>query len=112
MQIVLSPEVPSLKCKIMERIKRARMIFCKYLSSIAKEKNLTTEDIVRKTNKSYTEVKRIMEGLFSPSFDDLLLIADLLNTHVTLTTEIPLGHKKISNTIPLLFEKTSSVLPD
>lgn len=111
MQIVLLPEVPSLKCKIMERIKRARMIFCKYLSSIAKEKNLTIEDIVRKTNRSYTEVKKIMEGFLSPSFDDLLLIADLLNTHITLTTEIPLGHQKISNTIPLFLEKTRDVIP-
>lgn len=77
------------------------MVFCKYLYSIAKEKNFTIEDIVRKTNKSYTEVKRIMEGLISPSLDDLLLIADLLNIHVTLNAEIPLGHKKISKTIPL-----------
>jgi len=34
------------------------MVFCKYLSSIAKGKEIfSIEDIVRKTNKSYTEVK-------------------------------------------------------
>jgi transcriptional regulator with XRE-family HTH domain len=80
----------------MERIKRMRMIFCKYLYAIAKEKNLTIEDIVRKTNKSYTEIKKILEGLMSPSFDDLLLIADLLGIQVTLDTDIPLAHKKIA----------------
>ena len=80
----------------MERIKRMRMVFCKYLYTIAKERNFTLEDIVRKTNKSYTEVKKIMEGLIPPSFDDLLLIADLLGIQVTLDTEIPLAHKKIS----------------
>jgi transcriptional regulator with XRE-family HTH domain len=80
----------------MERIKRMRMVFCKYLYTIAKERNFTLEDIVRKTNKSYTEVKKIMEGLIPPSFDDLLLIADLLGIQVTLNTEIPLAHKKIS----------------
>ena len=79
----------------MERIKRMRMVFCKYLYTIAKEKNFSLEDIVRKTNKSYTEVKKIMEGLMPPSFDDLLLIADLLGIQVTLNTEIPLAHKKI-----------------
>ncbi|HMH24139.1 MAG TPA: helix-turn-helix transcriptional regulator [Puia sp.] len=90
----------------MERIKRIRMVFCKYLSSIAQEKNLTIEDIVLKTNKSYTEVKRMMEGLISPSFDDLLLIAEMLNIHVTLNTEIPLGHKKIAKLLPLFPDKS------
>ena len=71
------------------------MVFCKYLYAIAKEKNFTIEDIVKKTSKSYTEVKKILEGLMSPSFDDLLLIADLLGVQVTLDTDIPLGHKKI-----------------
>jgi transcriptional regulator with XRE-family HTH domain len=80
----------------MERIKTMRMVFCKYLYTIAKERNFTLEDIVRKTNKSYTEVKKIMEGLIPPSFDDLLQIADLLGIQVTLNTEIPLAHKKIS----------------
>ena len=88
------------------------MVFCKYLSSIAKERNFTIEDIVRITNKSYTEVKRIMEGLISPSFDDLLLIADLLNIHVTLNTEIPLGHKKIGKIFPLVSDKSRSAMPD
>jgi len=78
------------------------MVFCKYLFAIAKEKNISIEDIVKATNKSYTEVKKILEGLLSPSFDDILVIADLLNIHVTLTPEIPLGHKKISKTIPVL----------
>jgi len=78
------------------------MVFCKYLQTLAKERNLTIDDIVKKTNKSYTEVKRIMEGLISPSFDDLLLIADMLGIHVTLTAEIPLGHKKIMKTIPII----------
>lgn len=78
------------------------MIFCKYLYAIAKEKNITIEDIVKITNRSYTEVKKILEGLIPPSFDDILVIADLLNIHVTLTAELPLGHKKISKTIPTL----------
>jgi len=86
----------------MERIKRMRMVFCKYLHTIAKERNFTIEDIVKKTNKSYTEVKRILEGFVSPSFDDLLLIADMLDIHVTLTAEIPLGHKKIMKSIPII----------
>ncbi|MBN9385652.1 MAG: helix-turn-helix transcriptional regulator [Chitinophagaceae bacterium] len=86
----------------MERIKRMRMVFCKYLHILAKEKNFSIDDIVKKTNKSYTEVKRILEGLVSPSFDDLLLIADVLNINVTLTAEIPLGHKKIMKTIPVI----------
>ena len=78
------------------------MVFCKYLYAIAKEKKFSIEDIVRKTNRSYTEVKKIMEGLISPSLDDLLLIADLLGVHVTLNTELPLGHKKINKTIPFI----------
>jgi len=78
-----------------------RMVFCKYLSAIAKERNVTIEDIVRKTNKSYTEVKKILEGFSSPSFDDLLIIADFLGIHVTLNAEIPLGHKKIMKSIPI-----------
>jgi transcriptional regulator with XRE-family HTH domain len=86
----------------MERIKRMRMVFCKYLHAIAKEKDYSIDDIVRKTNKSYTEVRKIMEGFISPSFDDLLLIADLLGVHVTLTAEIPLGHKRVMKTIPII----------
>ena len=85
----------TLKSHIMERIKKMRMVFCKYLYAIAKEKNFTIEDIVKKTNKSYTEVKKILEGLISPSLDDLLLIADLLGIQLTLDMEIPLAHKKI-----------------
>jgi transcriptional regulator with XRE-family HTH domain len=90
----------------MERIKRMRMIFCKYLYAIAKEKNFTIDDIVRKTNKSYTEVKKILEGLLSPSLDDLILIADLLGVYVTLNTELPLGHKKISKSFPPFAESS------
>ncbi|HXO77438.1 MAG TPA: helix-turn-helix transcriptional regulator [Puia sp.] len=85
----------------MERIKKMRMVFCKYLYTIAKEKNYTIEDIARKTKKTYTEVKKILEGLISPTLDDLLQIADLLNIHVTLNVEIPLGQKKIARTISL-----------
>jgi|GEM_PF-1189711 len=86
----------------MERIKRMRMVFCKYLHTLAKEKDFTIEDMVKKTNRSYTEIKRILEGLVSPSFDDLLLIADLLDINVTLTAEIPLGHKKIMKTMSII----------
>ncbi len=78
-----------------------RMVFCKYLFTIAKEKNFTIEEIARRTKKTYTEVKKILEGLVSPTLDDLLQIADLLNIHVTLNVEIPLGQKKIARTINL-----------
>jgi len=77
------------------------MVFCKYLYTIAKEKNFTIDDIARRTKKTYTEVKKILEGLVSPTLDDLLQIADLLNIHVTLNVEIPLGQKKIARTINL-----------
>lgn len=77
------------------------MVFCKYLYAIAKERDFTIDDIVRLTNKSYTEVKRILEGIISPSLDDLLLIADRLGVHVTLTAEMPFGHKKIMRSFPL-----------
>ena len=80
----------------MERIKKMRMVFCQYLLFIAKERNYTIEDISKRTKKTYTEVKKILEGLISPSLDDLLLIADLLNIHVTLNVETPLGQKKIA----------------
>ncbi|HEY4061827.1 MAG TPA: helix-turn-helix domain-containing protein [Puia sp.] len=89
----------------MERIKRMRMVFCKYLYALIREKNLSIDDVVRATNKSYTEVKKILEGLISPSFDDLLLIADLLGINVTLTAEIPLGHKKVSKALPALADR-------
>ena len=89
----------------MERIKRLRMIFCKYLYNIVREKNLTIDDIVKKTNRSYTEIKRILEGLISPSLDDLLLIAEQLGIHVTLNIELPLGHKKIERLFPLFIAK-------
>lgn len=95
----------------MERIKRMRMIFCKYLYAIAREKNLTIEDIVKKTNRSYTEIKKILEGLISPSLDDLLLIADTLDIHVTLNVEVPLGQKKIARRIPLISARTMPSKP-
>jgi transcriptional regulator with XRE-family HTH domain len=79
-----------------------RMVFCKYLFALIRERGLSIDDIVKKTNKSYTEVKKILEGLISPSFDDLLLIADLLDIKITLTAEMPLGHKKISKAFPFL----------
>ncbi len=91
----------------MERIKRMRMVFCKYLYTIAKEKNLSIEDIIKKTNRSYTEIKTILEGLISPSLDDLLLIAEILDINVTLNVEIPLGHKKAARMIPLVSNKDS-----
>jgi transcriptional regulator with XRE-family HTH domain len=90
----------------MEKIKRMRMVFCKYLHTIAMEKNLTIEDIVKRTSKSYTEIKKILEGLISPSLDDLMLIADMLDIQVTLTSDIPLGHKKIAKMIPLFQNKS------
>jgi transcriptional regulator with XRE-family HTH domain len=89
----------------MEKIKRMRMVFCKYLHTISMEKNLTIDDIVKRTNKSYTEIKKTLEGLISPSLDDLMLIADMLDIQVTLTSDIPLGHKKIAKLIPLFQSK-------
>jgi transcriptional regulator with XRE-family HTH domain len=91
----------------MERIKRMRMVFCKYLHTIAREKNLSIDDIVKKTNRSYTEIKKILEGLISPSLDDLLLIAEILDIHVTLNVEIPLGHKKVARMFQLFSGKES-----
>lgn len=91
----------------MERIKRMRMVFCKYLHTIAREKKLSIDDIVKKTNRSYTEIKKILEGLVSPSLDDLLMIAELLEINVTLNVELPLGQKKIAQTIPLFTSKES-----
>lgn len=78
-----------------------RLVFCKYLYTIAKEKNYTIEDIAGKTKRTYTEIKKILEGLVSPTLDDLLMIADMLNIHVTLNVEIPLGQKKIARTVSL-----------
>ena len=92
----------------MEKIKRMRMVFCKYLNTIAKEKNLTIEDIVKRTNKSYTEIKKILEGLISPSLDDLLLIADILDVYVTLNAEMPFGHKKIALLVPQFTGRSST----
>src|SRR5579859_6749380 len=89
------------KLNVMDKIKRLRMIFCQYLLSLIKEQQFGIENIVRATNKSYTEVKKILDGLISPSLDDLLIMADLLNLHITFTKEIPLAHKKIAQTIPL-----------
>jgi transcriptional regulator with XRE-family HTH domain len=91
----------------MEKVKRMRMVFCKYLQTIAMEKNFTIEDIVKRTNKSYTEIKKILEGLISPSLDDLILIADLLGVQVTLTSDIPFAHKKIAIMIPLFQNKST-----
>ena len=107
MQIVLPMLILNLKSRVMERIKRMRMVFCKYLHTIAREKNLSIDDIVKKTNRSYTEIKKILEGLVSPSLDDLLLIAEILNINVTLNLEIPLGHKKVDRLIPLFSGKKS-----
>ncbi len=98
----------------MERIKRLRMVFCKYLYSIAKEKNLTIEDIVKGTNKSYTEVKKILEGLFSPTLDDILIISELLDINVTLNVRVPLAQKPISMPRPrfiLIFIASSRAQP-
>ena len=83
----------------MERIKRIRIVFCKYLSSIAKEKNIPIEEIVKATNRSYSEVKKILEGLISPSLDELVAIAEFLGTHITLNAELPLGHKRIERAL-------------
>lgn len=83
------------------------MVFCKYLHFIAKEKDFTIEEIAKKTRKTYTEIKKILEGLVSPSLDDLLLIADLLNIHITLNVEIPLGQKKIAKTFSVFTTTTS-----
>ena len=107
MQIVLFPFILNLKSLVMERIKRMRMVFCKYLHTIAREKNLSIDDIVKKTNRSYTEIKKILEGLVSPSLDDLLLIAEILDINVTLNVEIPLGQKKVARMIPLFSNKES-----
>jgi transcriptional regulator with XRE-family HTH domain len=107
MQIVLLPLIDNLKSFVMERIKRMRMVFCKYLYTIAREKNLSIDDIVKKTNRSYTEIKKILEGLISPSLDDLLLIAEILDVNVTLNVEIPLGQKKVARMIPLFSSKES-----
>jgi transcriptional regulator with XRE-family HTH domain len=82
-----------------------RMVFCKYLQTIAREKNLSIDDIVKKTNRSYTEIKKILEGLISPSLDDLLMIAEILDIHVTLNAELPLGQKKVARLIPFVSSK-------
>jgi transcriptional regulator with XRE-family HTH domain len=77
------------------------------LHTIAREKNLSIDDIVKKTNRSYTEIKKILEGLISPSLDDLLMIAEILDIHVTLTVEMPLGHKKVARMFPIFSGKES-----
>lgn len=94
----------------MERIKKVRIAFCRYLYAIASEKKITVEEIVHKTNRSYPDIKKIFEGLISPTLDDLLVIADLLNMHITLNPEISLAHKKIANEILLSTDNSNIVV--
>jgi len=61
--------------------KEARKILLKYLSHLAKEKDISILEISKKTGLNEITIIRLFEGKFNPSLEQFISIADAINCY-------------------------------
>lgn len=64
-----------------EKYKEARKLLLGYLAEIAKQKNITQEEIAQKTGFTQNNVSRMLSGRYSPSLDNFMRLAEAIDAY-------------------------------
>ena len=64
-----------------EKYRQARVLLCKYLHDVAREKGITHEDIACKTGFTASNVTRMLSGKFAPSLDNFMRMAEAVDCY-------------------------------
>ena len=64
-----------------EKYLAARLMLCKYLAQVAREKGITQEMISEKTGFTQPNVSRMLQGKYSPSLDNFMKIAESVGVY-------------------------------
>lgn len=80
-------------------IENQRVSLCRFLLSLAEEKQLSMEELAAKVNMQPEHVSSILQGDGSPSVDELIAIANELDTQLTFQHTISFAHKKVATKV-------------
>lgn len=58
-----------------EKYKESRIMLCRYLFDIAREKGISQEEIARRTGFTQANVSRMLSGKYAPTLDNFLKLA-------------------------------------
>lgn len=64
-----------------EKYKTARLMLCRYLHKLAKEKGITQEVIAQRTGFSSNNVNRMLQGRYSPTLDNFIRLAEAIDCY-------------------------------
>jgi len=64
-----------------DKHKTASAMLCEYLRNLAKEKNITHEQIAEKTGMIPSNVSRMLSGKYSPSLENFIKLAEAIDTY-------------------------------
>lgn len=67
-----------------EKYKLARQMLCQVLKKEAKEKGLTYQQIADITGFSQPNVSKLLNGIYSPTLDNFIKLADAVGVDVIL----------------------------
>lgn len=62
-----------------EKYKAARLMLCRYIKDLAKEKGVTQEEIAARTGFKQNNVSRMLSGDYSPSLDNFIRLAEAVD---------------------------------
>lgn len=64
-----------------EKYQLARQTLCKFLKTEADKKNITQQMIAEKTGFKQQNVSRMLNGLYAPSLDNFIRLADAIGVN-------------------------------
>ena len=64
-----------------EKITEARKMLCQHLRELAKEKNISQEEIAGKTGFKQQNVSRVLSGKYAPTLDVFIKIAESVDAY-------------------------------
>jgi transcriptional regulator with XRE-family HTH domain len=64
-----------------EKYKTARLMLCRYLHQLAKDKGITQDDIAEKTGFTRNNVSRMLSGKYAPSLDNFIRLAEAVDCY-------------------------------
>jgi len=64
-----------------QKIIEARLMLCRYLRDLAKEKGITNQQIADITGFTQGNVNRMLAGKYPPTLDNFIILCDAINTY-------------------------------
>ncbi|NCI49964.1 helix-turn-helix transcriptional regulator [Sediminibacterium roseum] len=80
-------------------IERQRVSLCRFLRTLAEEKQISVSELAERTGISVAELQSMLNGDHSPTVDQLITVANELDMQLTFQQSISFAHRKAANQV-------------